>query len=442
MDMLKIASLRNLTPQEELEESLVKLAHADAGAFESISGTGSRTPHMDRFVQQTKLAAAMGRELAVKEAGIAMSIMDAAKPMLSAGKSMAGKALGYAAMHPQHAMAAGGAALGAAGGAIAGGPGNRLGGALGGAAAGGAAGYGASKLPNGMGKKLMSGVADYAAKGYGAMGAPKLASAKVAGMLGKGGLIGAGLGGVMGAMHQSGAERQGLEGGHHLRNALMGAAGGAALGTGAAKAPGLLTRAEGMAAHAVPSAEGAAARAAAAGHNPHLPSGTPAPAGWGNSYTPTEINQMNRVKNNANSTMASVNRGARADAAMGRPQRPAPGVLGANRPPAQGAPQPPRPLAMDVSTSAGRRIKPAMTGYEPTMAKSAGAAFIKMAFSMSAQAEQGTPNGAQDPETDTQLINPVAKPRPDSKPAVELYGMLKHLSPKGMRGLQQAQPGT
>jgi hypothetical protein len=439
MDMMKIASLRQPTQLESFERSLVELARSEmqktaAESSEALAdiGGGARTPHLDRFMQQTKLAVSMGRELA-KEAGVATSLMGKA---VGAIKPIAGKAMGYAALHPQQAMAAGGAAVGAVGGAMAGGPGNRMSGALGGAAMGGAAGYGASKIPGGMGQKLTQGVRDAGFRGYQAMGSPKLAFAG-----GKAGLIGAAVGGIGGALHQSGAERQGLESGHHLRNALMGAAGGAALGAGASKLPaaaaGASARMKGMGM----AAEGAAARGAqSAGHNPYLSKGTPVPAGWGHSYTPTEIGQMNRVKANANSTMASVNRGARADAAMGRPQRPAPGVMGANRPPAQGAPQPPRPLSMDVSTSAGGRVKPAMTGYEPTMAKAAGANFIKWAMSMSAQAEPGTPSGAQDPETDSQLI--PEKPRPISKPAKELYDSLRHLSPKSMRGLQQAQPGS
>lgn len=435
MDMMKIASLRQPTQLESFERSLVELARSEmqktaAATSEALASIGdsTRTPHLNRFMAQTKLAANMGREMA-KEAGIGTQIMSAVKPL-------AGKAMGYAAMHPQQAMAAGGAAVGAVGGAMAGGPGNRMSGALGGAAAGGAAGYGASKLPGGLGQKATQGVANYAAKGYGMMGSPKLAFAG-----GKASLIGAAVGGIGGALHQSGAERQGLEAGHHLRNALAGAAGGAALGAGAGRLPAAVAGASARMKGVGMAAEGAAARGAQSwGHSPHLPQGTPVPAGWGHSYTPTEIGQMNRIKANANSTMAGVNRGARADAAMGRPQRPAPGVMGANRPPAQGSPQPPRPLSMDVSTSAGRRVKPAMTGYEPTMAKAAGANFIKWAMSMSAQAEPGTPSGAQDPETDSQLI--PEKPRPTSKPAKELYDSLRHLSPKAMRGLQQAQPGS
>lgn len=418
------ASQTRPTEREEFERSLVEMARSEKTAgdlTEALDGlmetTKAKTPHLDRLVAQTKLARQMGRELAVKEAGIANQALSAVKPL-------AGKALGWMAQNPTKAMGIGGAAVGALGGAAAGGPGNRLGGALGGAALGGAAGFGASKLPGGMGQKLTQGVANMGAKGWSAMGQPKLASILSTG-LGRAG-IGAAVGGAVGALHRSGAEQQGLAAGHHMRNALMGAAGGAALGGAAGKVAPMLGK-------AAPAAENALAHApkpgAGMGHNPFS---MPAPA----AHSATDLAQMNRVKAVANSPVADQARKARAAHAMDLHRAANPEQYGMR------APSPTANNATSAGVRSKRPVSAPVTGFDPTMAKMAqrgGREFIKMAFSMSAQAEPGTPGGAQEPEAESQF---QARPQRSSKPAVELYDALKHLSPKSMRGLQVAQPGT
>lgn len=394
-------SVRGPSAEELLERSLIECARSEmeknAGelteSLNSLLGQKDLTPKLDNLQRQTKLAMRMGRELAhrEKQAGIAGTIMNAAKPLVTKG-------LSYAAKNPGRAMAAGGAAVGALGGAATAQPGHRMSGALGGAALGGAAGFGLSKIPSGQ--ALQQGVTRYANQGL----------AKLALAVGRAGIAGAALGGVAGALHKSPAEAQGLEAGHHLRNALVGAAGGAAMGTAAKKVPTMLGR-----------AEGAVARSGAAlGHNPHLPTGTPTPAGWGGNYSPTDLRQMQRVKSVANSTVAGQARAARgAQALRGAQPAAAPG---------------------SGAATIGIRKSPAPTGFEPTIAKMAqrgGREFLKLAVSMSAQAEPGTPSGAQEPEAESQF-----QARPTSKPAMELYDTLKHLSPKKMRGLQVAQPMT
>lgn len=460
------------TPQESFESSISETAYQEleksAGEFsEYLDGLleqKSATPHLDRLKQQTKLAQQMGRELAHKEAmdkeaGIAGSVMSALKPMAS-------KALGFAAKNPTAAMGIGGAALGAAGGAVAGGPGNRMSGALKGGVMGGAAGYGATKLP---------GSGQYA-QGLAQQGLAKLAfSAAGLGRMG----AGAALGGIAGAIHKSQGEKAGLESGHHLRNALVGAAGGAALGAGSKQIGKALVGAEhaaapamgSAAAHAAPSTTNAVTRVAQGAPQGAASSGANRFAGM---FSPeVESRQAERVKNMANSMDARRAAAARGQDAMVQYAQANPTIAGVkgptaalearakmqggqfNSPPSvmekiKAMPAQPQPMAMAntmaASPAASKKAPHAAVhaalarmNQSPAMGatKMAGAAFIKMAFSMSAQAEPGTPSGAQEPEAEAQFQS-----RPSSKPAVELYGALKHLSPKTMRGLQAAQPGT
>lgn len=415
MNIVTSAALLKRDEQKEFEDSLLKMARAEmqkrAGEFseavESLANT-SKSPRLDRLSSQTKVAAQMGRELA-KEAGIGTQIMGAVKPL-------ANKAMGYAAAHPRQALMAGGAAVGAAGGAATAQPGQGMSGALTGAALGGAAGYGASKLPGGYGRNLMQGVSR-----MGAGAANKVAPVgaqlglKLAGFGMKAG-VGALVGGTLGALHTSNAAQQGLVPAHHLGNALLGAAGGALAGGAASK----LAPAAGAAVHAAAPAaahiaEAAATPAAAVAHAApavtHMPTGNTSMqsmmSGWGQHYTPQDVQQMGRIRDMANS------------------------------PAARGI----RPAAPAAATAMGSR-KPVGPAFAQTMPKMAGREFIKRAFSMSAQAEPGDPTGAQDPETDSQFLSrPQSPPRPPSKPAMDLYNALKHLSPKMMRGLQAAQPG-
>jgi len=414
MNIVTAAALLEKSKLEEFEDAIVKTAQAEiqnhAGelteSLNSLLDQKDSTPRLDRLVQQTKLAARMGRDMA-KEAGIAGTIMGAVKPL-------AGKALGYAAMHPQRAMAAGGAALGALGGAATAQPGHRMSGALGGAALGGAAGYGLSRIPSGP--TLQKGVADYAARGYQALGSPKLAFAPMGKAMGAGALLGA----VGGALHKSPGEAQGLAAGHHLRNALVGAAGGAALGAGATKMPTMMGKAEGAIAHAPRGPMQSF-------HNPHaMPAAAP--------YSATEMQQMSRVKAMANSPEAEAARKARAMDAMRQNMQANPTMYGRSAA---------KPTTPPGATMAARRPAASVDPTGATLAKMAqrgGREFLKLAFSMSAQAEPGDPTGAQEPEAEAQF---QAEPqRPPSKPAADLFQALRHLTPKMMRNLQIAQPGS
>lgn len=414
-----ITALENQTPEDQFEAAVADTVRSEleksAGELSEylgqLSECESRAPSLDRFRQKTELAHTLGRELAVKEAGIGSGIINAVKPL-------AGRALGYAAVHPQQATTAGLAAAGGLAGAATSRPGHRLSGALGGAALGGAAGYGLQRFPTNLGQKITSRVGDLAASGWKAMGEPKLAEAgtKIAlalpGTAGRMGLLSA-MGGVAGALHKSNAEKQGLAPGHHIRNALIGAAGGAVTGKALGKtAPAVVGKVEQL----------AAKPGAGMGHSPYLPHASPSPSGWGHFYSPADLQQMERVKAVANSSQADRARKMRALDAAHQHMKANPHLY----------------ESTPGATSAGKKITP-VSPTGPTMAKVAhygGREFLKRAFSMSAQAEPGTPSGAQDPETDSQF-----SARPASKPAVELYGALKHLSPKTMRGLQAAQSG-
>jgi hypothetical protein len=502
------------TELQAFERSILEFSRAEmeknAGDFseamDSLLETKNSTPRVDRLLEQTATAQQMGRELAIKQAGIAGMVGSA----VGALKPMAGKALGWAAKNPGHAMAAGGAALGALGGAATAQPGSRLKGALGGAALGGAAGFGASKLPGGMGQKAMDYTSGVANMGLNRMGMPmKFASAKTAGMLSTGlGRAGAGalVGGAMGALHSSDASRQGLAPAHHLRNAMLGAAGGAALGGALHKMP-----------------VGGAAAAEGTLAKTHMPSGGTMHSYGTPSSASAKLRQMPTTPMSAGTPMHADDisrvRGMMESSAKGDPRRLAwiqknnphlypemngPATAGGARPPTNAVQAKSAPAAGGPAATVARK-KPSGAPQvvnpmaNTAMAKLGGAAFLKMAWAekvagpppiptaalggaakilrrpppipaaartgalqsalkgltpqgmsnlqavpkfASIQAEPGTPGGAQEPEETDQQLMPAGPPMRESKPAMELYGALKHLSPKTMRGLQVAQPGT
>lgn len=275
------------------------------------------------------------------------------------------------------------------------------------------------------------------------------------GGLGRAGL-GALAGGLGGALHHSQAEVQGLAPGHHLRNALMGAAGGAALSQAgripgaASKLMGAAGKVEGAAAHAAPAI--AHAPGAAAAHAvPHI-APNPSAEAMGHVTDPAALAQRNRIKQMANSYEARGARWARGGAAMDANRNANPTLGGLRGPTNQNlamAAQDARYDAMPAPTIA-QKIKKMPYMPQPVdphgqtgvgmATKMAGAAFMKRAFSMSAQAEPGDPTGAQEPEAESQFIAPPS--RPISQPAAQLYNSLKHLNPRSMRGMQLAQPGT
>lgn len=469
MDMWKSAALARPTQEQAFEQSLVEMVRSEksaevgdlTGALDSLlESPAAKTPRLDRLMEQTKLAYRMGRELATKEAGIASQMLSAVKPL-------AGKALGMAAKNPAAAMGAAGAGLGAIGGAATAQPGHRLGGALGGAALGGAAGYGASKLPGGVGQKLMDHAGGAANMGLNRMGMQmKFAGL---GMTAMGAMGGA----ALGALKPSGGQNaQGLQmQSHHLRNAMIGAAGGAALGQGAKR---ISTMAGGLG-----KAEGAAAKIAPRAPMQMAPAASSAEA-MGHVSDPVALAQRERVRAMANSPKAREAMMARGKGNLMNAARANPTLAGLKGPTAMNMAQealdrpmtsnpiaqkikampytPMRggaaidphaatgmgmkmPSSIDQATSVGGRPQKLAPRPSPTDAalaqwnqKVAGVAFIKRAMA----AEPGTDGGGGQ-EQEGQFLS---RPEKVSKPAAELYGALKHLSPKTMRGLQVAQPGT
>jgi hypothetical protein len=392
--------------QELLEESLSDTLRVELEKNASHLLEKKATSNLDHFKAQTKLAYDMGRELAIKQAGIAGMATSA----LGAMKPMATKALGWAAKNPAAAAGVGGAAIGALNAP----PGGRIQGA----AAGGAIGAGAAHL----GK---AGVTNLATKGMAGL-------AKFAGlspnMMRAG--VGAAIGGVAGAIHKSPGEQQGMAPGHHLRNALIGAGVGGALGGASSKAQaamaGMGKSAPGAAIHSAPTllknapkAPGAASIVSNAAHNPYAMQAA--------AHTPDELRQMERVRSMANSPEAAAARLARGAAAMGIQMK------------AEMAEHLGKGLRSSAP-SAAVAATPTAAGYVKKLASRGGREFLKLAMSMSAQAEPGNPSGAQEPEAESQAQS--APQRPASLPAQQLYNSLKHLSPKFMSSLQVAPQGS
>lgn len=425
------------TSQQLLEESLLEVAKSEmeknAGQstayLDDLFGTRTVAPHLAELTSQVKIARQLGRELAVKEAGIAGMASTAMKAI----KPYAGKALGWAAQNPTAAAGIGGAAIGALNAP----PGGRIQGA----AAGGAVGAGAAHL----GKP---GVTNLANKGIAALSkfaglSPALARAGV----------GAVAGGVLGAMHKSDAERQGLAPGHHVRNALLGAAGGGALGGASTKLPGA-TRPVAGSTPLRASVSGTILPKAAPSKlvTPHgsSPAGMITPSGGAphrpgagldfraKGFLDPEEVQRFHVREMANSPEAAQARRARGAAAMKHHFSSNPEMYGGY---GGGGNVPP---SAAVSTSAGLKRPPrpvSSAAFTPTvnqnlakMAQRGGRDFIKAAM----QAEPGTPSGGQDAD-EGQF---QSRPSRISPPAQELYKSLSHLSPRHMAKLQAAQPGT
>jgi len=263
--------------------------------------------------------------------------------------------------------------------------------------------------------------------------------------------VGALVGGVGGALHSSPGEVQGIAPGHHLRNALVGAAGGAALSQ-AGKVPGAASKlmgtagkVENAAAHAAP----ALAHAPAA--VPHI-APNPTAEAMGHVTDPAALAQRDRIRQRANSYEAKGARWARGGAAMDANRNANPTLGGLRGPTNQNlamaaqdaryANMPPPTVAQRIKAMPymAQPVDPHAVTSSGMATKLAGAAFMKWAFSMSAQAEPGDPTGAQEPEAEAQSLS--APQRPISQPAAQLYNSLKHLNPRSMRGMQVAQPGT
>jgi hypothetical protein len=374
---LTAASTKKDTPEASFERTLMDLGYDE---LEKLSNA-VLSPNLDRLTEQFNLADKMGRDLAqtkgehlVKSAGIAGTLMSAAKPLAT-------KALGWAAKNPTAALGVGGAAAGA----LMAPSGHRLQGAL----TGGGIGYAAGRLGAGG----MSGLAGKGLNTLSKVAFPNNLALGTAGALG---------GGIAGALHKSQAEKAGLEAGHHLRNTLIGAAGGATgalIGGTSSKAIGkTLTKLKPAAGKAVSAVESHPAKAYS----------TPKPSSFGGNYSPSDIKQMSRVRDMARAEDARK-------AAYHASQE-------ASKSPNQ-----------SLATAVGRKVTPG--SLDATMLKAAslgGVELLKFAWS-NAQLEKNA--GPPPIPMALSAASKVLK-KPPPIPQSGLTSALKHLTPQGMRSLQ------